>query len=53
MNLIMGPIRPEQLELFALEFGKKIAEFDTVYYQTSADIDFVFNWTRTTGVIFP
>ena len=30
MNLIMGPIGPEQLELFALELGK-IATFDFVY----------------------
>ena len=30
MNLIMGPIGPEQLELFALEL-RKIATFDFVY----------------------
>ena len=30
MNSIMGPIGPEQLELFALELGK-IATFDFVY----------------------
>ena len=33
MNLIMGQIEPEHLELFALEFGK-IAEYDffTLYH---------------------
>ena len=30
MSLIMGQIKPEHLELFALEFGK-IAETDFVY----------------------
>ena len=30
MSLIMGPIGPEQLELFVLELGK-IAAFDFVY----------------------
>ena len=30
MNSIMGPIVPEQLELFALELGK-IATFNFVY----------------------
>ena len=31
MNSIVGPIGPEQLELFALELGKKIATLDFVY----------------------
>ena len=38
MTSIMGPIGPEQLELFALEFGK-IAEFEFVYYLKSANIN--------------
>ena len=38
MNSIMSPIRPEQLELFALEFGK-IATFDFVYSLTSTSIN--------------
>ena len=33
----MGPIGPEQLELFALELGK-IAAFDLVYSITSTNI---------------
>ena len=37
MSLIMGPIGPEQLELFGLEF-RKIAAFDFVYSQTSTNI---------------
>ena len=37
MNSIMGPIAPEQLELFALELGK-IATFDFVYSLASTDI---------------
>ena len=37
MNSIMGPIGPEQLELFALEFGK-IATFDFVYSLASTNI---------------
>ena len=38
MNSIMGPIGPEQLELFALELGK-IATFDFVYSLASTDIN--------------
>ena len=38
MNLIMGLIGPEQLELFALELGK-IATFDFVYPLASTDIN--------------
>ena len=38
MSLIMGPIGPEQLELFALDFGK-IAAFDFVYSLTSTNIN--------------
>ena len=34
MNSIMGPIAPEQLELFALELGK-IATFDFVLASTN------------------
>ena len=34
----MGPIGPEQLELFALELGK-IAAFDFVYSLTSSNIN--------------
>ena len=34
----MGPIRPEQLELFALELGK-IAAFDFVYSLASTNIN--------------
>ena len=34
----MGPIGPEQLELFALEF-RKIAAFDFVHSQTSTNIN--------------
>ena len=37
MNSIMGPIAPEQLELFALELGK-IATFDFVYPLASTNI---------------
>ena len=37
MNSIMGPIAPEQLELFALELGK-IAIFDFVYSLASTNI---------------
>ena len=36
MNLIMGPIALEQLELFALESGK-IATFDFVYSLASTN----------------
>ena len=36
-NMIMGPIGPEQLELFALELGK-IATFDFVYSLASTNI---------------
>ena len=38
MGLIMGPIGPEQLELFALELGK-IAAFNFVYSLTSTNIN--------------
>ena len=38
MNLNMGHIEREHLELFALEFGK-IAEYDFVYTLSSTNID--------------
>ena len=38
MNWIMGPIGPEQLELFALELGK-IATLDFVYSLASTNIN--------------
>ena len=38
MSLIMGQIKPEHPELFALEFGK-IAESDFVYTLASTNID--------------
>ena len=38
MRLIMGQIKAEHSELFALEFGK-IAESDFVYTSTSTNID--------------
>ena len=38
MNLIMGLIGPEQLELFALELGK-IATLDFVYSLASTNIN--------------
>ena len=38
MSLIMGQIKPEHLELFALEFGK-IAESDFVYTLASTNIN--------------
>ena len=38
MNSIMGPIGPEQLELFALELGK-IATFDFVYSLASTNVN--------------
>ena len=38
MNLIMGPIGPEQLELFALELGK-IAAFNFVHSLASTNIN--------------
>ena len=38
MNSIMGPIGPEQLELFAFEF-EKIAIFDFVYSLASTNIN--------------
>ena len=38
MNSIMGPIGPEQLELFALELGK-IATVDFVYSLASTNIN--------------
>ena len=37
-SLVMGQIKSEHAELFALEFGK-IAEFDFVYTLASANID--------------
>ena len=38
ISLIMGQIEPEQLELFALEFGK-IAKPDFVYTLAPTDIN--------------
>ena len=38
MDSIMGPIGPEQLELFALELGK-IATVNFVYSLTSTNIN--------------
>ena len=38
MNLIMGQIEPEHLELFALQFGK-IDESDFVYTLASTNIN--------------
>ena len=38
MSSIMGQIKAEHLELFALEFGK-IAEYDFVYSLSSTNID--------------
>ena len=38
MNSIMGQIEPENLELFALEFGK-FAEYDFVYTLASTNIN--------------
>ena len=38
MNSIMGPIEPEQLELFAFELGK-IATVDFVYSLTSTNVN--------------
>ena len=38
MSSIMGPIGPEQLELFGLEL-RKIAAFDFVYFLTSRNIN--------------
>ena len=38
MSLIMGQIKPEHSELFALEFGK-IAESDFVYTVASTNIN--------------
>ena len=38
MSSIIGQIKPEHLELFALEFGK-IAESDFVYTPASTNID--------------
>ena len=38
MSLIMGPIEPEELELFALELGK-IAAIDFVYTLASTNIN--------------
>ena len=39
MSSIMGPIGPEQLELFALELGK-IAAIDFVYSLASTNINY-------------
>ena len=67
MNSIMGPIGLEQLELFALEFGK-IAILDFVYSLASTNInqsapdlvtmisdefDYGSSHTRSVSVIFP
>ena len=38
MSSVIGPIGPEQLELFALELGK-IAAFDFVYSLASTNIN--------------
>ena len=38
MSLMMGQIKPEHPELFALEFGK-IAEIDLVYTLASPNIN--------------
>ena len=38
MSSIMGQIKPEHPELFALEFGK-IAEYDFVYTLSSTNIN--------------
>ena len=38
MSSIMGQIEPENLELFALEFGK-IADYEFVYTLSSTNID--------------
>ena len=38
MSLIMGQIKPEHSDLFALEFGK-IAESDFIYTLASTNID--------------
>ena len=38
MSVIMGQIKPEHLELFALEFGK-IAKYDFVYTLSSTNIN--------------
>ena len=38
MSLIVGPVGPKQLELFALELGK-IAAFDFVYFLSSTNIN--------------
>ena len=38
MSLVMGQIKQEHLELFALEFGK-IAESDFVYTLTSTNVN--------------
>ena len=38
ISSIMGQIEPEDLELFALEFGK-IADYDFVYTLSSTNID--------------
>ena len=38
MSLIIGPIGPEQLELFALELGKIVA-LDFVYSPASTNIN--------------
>ena len=38
MTVVMGQIKPEHPELFALEFGK-IAEYDFVYTLSSTNIN--------------
>ena len=39
MRSILGVIELEHPELFALEFEKKIAEYDFVYFLSSTNID--------------
>ena len=39
MSSVTGQIEPEHPELFALEFGKKNAEYDFVYTLSSTNID--------------
>ena len=45
MNLIMGQIEPEHLELFALEF-RKSAEYDFVYTLASTNINQHQTWSK-------
>ena len=54
MNSIMGPIGPEQLELFALELGE-IATFDFLYARRRRDVLWDHPWRaggRPGGVQF-